>query len=69
MRATAEEPLPQRWDSREHGWITPVRNQGYVGACWAFAALASTEAHLLKWGQGSYDFSEKKMVNLNGYAS
>ncbi len=57
--------LPSRWDSREHGWITPVRSQKNLGTCWAFATLATIETQYLKAGLGSRDFSEKNMVNLS----
>ena len=61
------EPLPSRWDSRSLGIISPVRDQGGIGACWAFASYATLEAQLLKTGLGEYDFSEKNMVNLHGF--
>ena len=64
----ATEPLPSRWDSREHGWMTPVKNQGGVGTCWSYASYAVLETQLLKAGRGEYEFSVKNMVNLHGFA-
>lgn len=48
LRLLASENIPSRWDSREHGWTTPVRNQRSYGTCWAFATLACLEAAYLK---------------------
>ena len=59
--------LPARWDSREHGWISPVKNQGELGTCWTFATFAVLETQLIKVGKGVYDFSEKNMANLHGF--
>lgn len=64
MRAA---PLPSSWDSREHGWVTPIRDQSPFGTCWAFAANAVIETQLLKMGRGTWDLSEKNMVELNGF--
>ncbi|MBP5284786.1 MAG: hypothetical protein ILO34_01595, partial [Kiritimatiellae bacterium] len=66
LRATSE-TLPSRWDSREHGWITPVRNQNPFGTCWTFAAFATLETQLKKSGRGEWDFSEKNMASLHGF--
>lgn len=59
--------LPSSWDSRSEGWLSPVKNQGSVGCCWAFAALATLETQLLKSGRGEWDFSEKNMASMHGY--
>ena len=67
LRSSAKTSLPAQWNSCEHGWISPVKNQGQVGACWAFAAYATLETQLLIAGKGEWDFSEKNMVNLHGW--
>ena len=35
--------LPSRFDWREYGKVTPVRNQSSCGSCYAFAAIASID--------------------------
>ena len=60
-------PLPSKWDSRDEGWVSSVKNQGDVGACWAFSVCAVLETQLLKAGRGEWDLSEKNMVNHHGF--
>lgn len=52
--------LPSSYDSRDYGYITPVKNQEPFGTCWAFAALAAGEASMIRKGiaDESLDLSE-----------
>ena len=59
--------IPERWDWREQGIITPVQDQGGCGACYAFASLANIESRLLIEGDGPYNFSENHAKECNWY--
>ena len=60
--------LPARWDWRESGKVSPVKEQGSCGACYAFAAVASFESRLLMDGAGLWDFSENNAKACDFYA-
>ena len=60
-------PLPSSWDSRDYGWVTPVKDQTPWGTCWTFAANAVIETQLLRTGRGTWDLSEKNMTMLCGF--
>ncbi len=42
--------LPSSYDSRDYGYITPVRNQNPYGTCWTFGTMAPIEAYMIKHG-------------------
>jgi uncharacterized protein (TIGR02145 family) len=56
------------WRNR-HGqdWITPVKNQGWCGSCWAFAAIGATEQLVnLYYNQHlNLDLSEQDLVSCS----
>ncbi|RAP51225.1 MAG: hypothetical protein BZ138_05705 [Methanosphaera sp. rholeuAM270] len=56
--------LPSSYDMRSKGLVTPVKNQGSSGSCWAFSSIASLESSLLKKTGVSYDLSENNMKNV-----
>ncbi len=55
-------PIPIKYDLRELGRVTPVKDQSPAGVCWTFASLASLESNLLP--SETWDFSENNMKNL-----
>ncbi|QUI21713.1 hypothetical protein HZI73_05120 [Vallitalea pronyensis] len=56
-----------RYDLREEGNVTSVKNQGDLGTCWAFAALGAMESTLLTRTGEHFDFSEDNMSLGHGY--
>ena len=56
--------LPSMFDLRDWGWITPVKDQGLMGACWTFGFAEALETALLKATGTRYDISNNYMQNL-----
>ncbi|WP_407415977.1 C1 family peptidase [Methanobrevibacter sp.] len=56
--------LPSRFDLRDWGWVSPVKNQGRMGACWTFAFGEALQSALLKATGIRYDISENYIQNL-----
>ena len=53
--------LPKRFDLRDWGWVSPVRSQGWMGACWTFGMTGTLESALLKATGIAADLSENNM--------
>jgi len=67
---------PASWDWRSKGIMTPVRNQGSCGSCWAFATVALFESLIKKETGVARDLAEQQLVDCvpgsdcsGGYAS
>lgn len=61
--------LPAKYDLRDYGYVTPVRNQGYIGDCWTFSTYGSLESVEKKRTGRTFDFSEINMAANNGDVS
>ena len=61
--------LPSKYDSRDYGLVTPVKNQGSYGTCWTFSSICSLEASIIKAGYPVPDLSEHNLANLHGWDS
>lgn len=59
--------LPSSFDLRPLGRMTPIKDQGSYGTCWAHAAMASLESCTRSKTGDIFDFSENSLINLNGF--
>lgn len=67
-RTAAVDLLPTEFDWRDRdgsNYVSPVKDQGNCGACYAFAALGNVESRLLIDGAASLDFSENHAKECN----
>ncbi|MCM1529603.1 MAG: lectin like domain-containing protein [Alistipes sp.] len=53
----SEQELPDKFDLRDINGVTPVKDQGSEGTCWAQSSAASAETSLIKY-QPQIDLSE-----------
>ena len=57
--------LPSQFDWRTEGIVTPVRDQGGCGSCWAFGTVGIMESSLGKSGITGQDLSEQFLISCN----
>ena len=55
-----EEALPTAYNSAEHGYTTPVRQQQY-NTCWAYSSTAALESFFLKNNRQAFHLSTMHM--------
>ena len=55
--------LPSRYDSRDWGWVSDVKNQGLSGSCWTFGMTGTLESALLRAYGLKIDLSQNNMRN------
>ncbi len=66
IKVGVRESFPSKFDLRKTNRVSPVKNQGQNGSCWAFATYGSMESYLKLFGK-EYDFSEKHMRNMHNF--
>ena len=55
--------LPSEFDLRNLSWVSPVKNQGFMGSCWVFGNVAAMESALLRYANNTYLLSENNLQN------
>lgn len=63
LAVTSSVDYPDRYDLREEGGVTEMRDQGFAGSCWTFGSLASLESYLMHNRSEEWDLSENHMKN------
>ena len=60
--------IPEAFDWKDKGVISPVKNQGQCGSCWAFSTTACLEAHakVVHGGEGFLDLSKQQLLDCAG---
>lgn len=56
--------IPSSYDARTDGLVTSVKDQGFDGSCWAFAATSCVESSIIKSGlaDNTVDLSEGHLL-------
>jgi len=57
--------IPSSFDWRDEGAVTPVKNQGYCGSCWAFSVVETIESAWEIAGNTLTEFSEQQIVSCD----
>jgi C1A family cysteine protease len=67
MLGSSTQTLPSSWDWREKDGVTPIKNQGNCGSCWAFGTVGPLESQILIKDHVTVDLSEQYLVSCNVY--
>ena len=57
--------LPRHFDWREQVKLSPIKDQGNCGSCWAFSTVATFQDVMIVKGSGVNNLSEQYLVSCN----